>query len=264
MAAFSESLRALDKDDQRGMRFDAILRSTDSSTIASLPWPDDHCKGSRRATLDREVFGALLCRLNSNKSGVYDHDDCRNLPSDLQPPSVVVALIPAVSISGVLYKSRTRAQGDSNIIFQHPSLAGKYPGQIEEIFLHKRDTTTHRGIVEAFLVIKKLEELDEVDGKQDPYRRFAPIGGMLYYHTYSPDLFVLRTTDVVCHFAKTAMDHLTIPKGDTAATTEDEELVRFKRPCVHVQPLDRVRATWPLTVQFELNTGSSCEMQIFR
>ena len=243
MTAFSDSLRALNKDDQRGMRFDAILRSTDAPTVPSLPWPENHHKGSRRATLDPEVFDALLRRLNNHGSEVYGRcTDHGFVPPNVLSVSELVALIPVVSISGVLYKPRTRAQGDSNIIFQHPFLKGKHPGRIESIFLHKRDTVSYRGLVEAFLVVKRLEELDEDDRNLDPYRRYAPVGGMLYYHSYSPDLLVLRTADVICHFAKTTMDHFVALGDGEMVAGSGTKVTSFKKPCVHVRSLDRVRA----------------------
>ena len=57
------------------------------------------------------------------------------------------------------------------------------------------------------------------------------------YGSYIEGPLVLRSADVISHFAKTAMDHLVVRR----CMHGQEEMISMKRLCAHVRPLDRVR-----------------------
>ncbi len=236
MKAFSDALRVLDKDDRRGMRFDAILRSTETEDS------QDDAPGSKPSVLKKvmlsgDVLAALMSRLNADEPRKY------SIHSATATGAVCVlsrTAIPCdlVAISGVHFKAHTRSSGDSNLIFRHPALKGSHPGRVEQIFRHSRGSGANAED-ETFLVVRRLATLDNEDVKLDPYRKFSPIGGSLYYNTYMDETFILRTQDVVSHFAKTAMDHLVVWRS-LSHDDDSVEAVRFNKPCVHVRPLDRV------------------------
>ncbi|RDX51818.1 hypothetical protein OH76DRAFT_1454734 [Lentinus brumalis] len=224
MKPFSEALRALDKEDRRGMRLDAILRSADADSSTE----EVARKVSRTILLDPAVYSALLHRINTEET-----------VSPRNPaPSRTATPCSSASISGVFYKPRTRSTGDSNIMFRHPSLQGPSAGRIEKMFMHAGKSSGGQDPRdELYLVVKRLEELDEEDAAYDPYPQYGIVGGRLCYDNYSKEIFVLQPKDVLCHFAKTTMDHLVLWRSNAEGLKEE---VRLKKPCVHVRPLDRV------------------------
>ncbi|KAI0713192.1 hypothetical protein C8T65DRAFT_574021, partial [Cerioporus squamosus] len=231
MTAFAESLRAMDKDDRRGMRLDAILRSAGAATAQETTKAS-----SRKTPLDGADFLALLKRINADGNNYVD-GRARLVQSGRTPLSSMAATCDIITISGVYYKPRTRSQGDSNIIFRHPSLRGTHGGRIERMFTHTRSVPGQtEPFQETFLVVRRLQELDADDAAIDPFRKFQPVGGLLYYDQYLEEVLVLRARDVVSHCTKTQMDHLVLWRSG-----EGHEKISMKRGCVHVRPLDRVR-----------------------
>ena len=200
---------------------DAIVRSTVASSDAPRGSP-----GIRQhaISLKKAVFEGLTLRI------IAAGCDAQRLERD------AVSCV-NIAISGVLYKPRDRAQGDSNIIFTHPDLQHSVPGSIREIFLHRR-IQDGKDVEETFLVVNRLLELSAEEAQLDPFRRFKA-GGSLYYDNYFKNIYVIKTSDVLCHAARTAMHDLVLPGlkgGDDLA--EDS----FDKKFVHIKPLDRVRA----------------------
>lgn len=225
MSDFSQTLHATEKHKRRGMRLDAILRS--ASEQSTRPQGEPY-KGSPESFLDPAVYRALVTRLNLDDNGAYVGELEAAQSPDLLPVPRSASPCGAVAISGVYYKPSRRSLGDSNVMFRHPIHGRRVPGRIDQIILHRRRRRQANGdepVTETFLVMKPLRELSKEDAALDPYRRYPGVGGSLYYDAYEPSL-VLRTDDVISHFAMTAMDHLSD--------------VRFKSPCVHVRPLDKV------------------------
>ncbi|RPD61515.1 hypothetical protein L227DRAFT_585676 [Lentinus tigrinus ALCF2SS1-6] len=230
MAAFAETLRVMDKDDRRGMRLDAILRSAGAGAATSEATTKT---SARKITLTQPEYVALLERLNADSGNKYVDGGRRPVPAGCTALSSMATPCDIITISGVYYKSRSRSQGDSNLLFRHPSLRGTQAGRIERMFTHA-GSVAGQSSQETFLVVKRLEELDEEDAAIDPFRKFTPVGGLLYYDAYIERTFVLRAQDVVSHFAKTQMDHLVLWRN-----AEGHEKLTMKKACVHVRPLDR-------------------------
>ncbi|KAI0323541.1 hypothetical protein GY45DRAFT_1264393 [Cubamyces sp. BRFM 1775] len=237
---FSRSMHAAEEHDRRGMRLDAILRS--ASAQHELAPVGEPFKGSRPASLDSATYKALLERLADETADVYIDERvfAAERPLGKLPLPRPATSCSAVRISGVYYKPRSRSTGDSNVLFRHPSLAAtSRPGRIDRIFIHTRRGPDRQDLVETFLVVRPLKELDRVDAALDPYRKYPQVGGRLYYQAYEEAALVLRTEDVLCHFAQTTMEHLVV-RAPGADNPRETYVCRISRPCVHVRPLDRV------------------------
>ncbi|KAH9855542.1 hypothetical protein C2E23DRAFT_684025, partial [Lenzites betulinus] len=241
MHEFSKSLSAADGDDRRGMRLDAILRSTTEDT--SLPQARPF-KSSRPAPLEDEVYAALLERLSLPGQDCVYMDERQfyvERPPGKRPLPRVAVLCSSIPISGVLYKPSTRAAGDGNIMFRHPLLGSNpQPGHIEKIILHTRQDTGGKDISESFIYVKRLKALNALDASLDPFRRYPTVGGRLYYRSFEDKTLVLRAWDIISHFASTTMDHLVVQVPGALDATKHHPC-RISKPCVHVRPLDRVR-----------------------
>lgn len=223
--------------DTRGMRYDSILRALNPESRGAS------AENDRPIPLDRSILSALVSQLNS-EGGRYvlsaiAADGEHTLLSHHATP------LSRMPISGVFYKPRTVSQGDSNIIFKHPTLSGVHPGRIEQIFVHTRNSSQTPLIerTEVFLVVKRLEPISEEDQVFDPYRKYRSIIGGLYYDSYLSDIYILRVEDVLCHFVKTPMGLLKVkkPQLDSREEHTNGNDYQFQRDCAHVRPLDRVR-----------------------
>ncbi|KAI0323532.1 hypothetical protein GY45DRAFT_1264415 [Cubamyces sp. BRFM 1775] len=242
MQDLSNCLKATEKNKRRGMRFDAILRSV--APAPDLPQGEPY-RGIRPAALDSAVYIALLSRLNADEAHAYVDERTSSKRHNQVFLSSIAKFCATLEISGVHYKPHRRSAGDSNVIFRHPATRQAHPGRIEQIFQQTRRRPGGQEVTETFLVVKQLQELDVADAAKDPYRKYPGVGGCLYYDAYQEKPVVLRVQDVVSHFARTAMDHLIIPRpsdhdiedpgsgGSSASST-------FSSRCVHVRPLDRV------------------------
>ena len=264
MPEFIQALEDVRREDRRGMRLDSLLRLDDEC----IPQGDFE-KKARRITLDPSTMLALVDRLNAQGVRYHSEDLSKPAPMGVVPLSSSAVSCSQIAISGVLYKIRTRAQGDSNIIFHHPSLRRTRPGRILQIFIHSRPSTEDRSsITETFLVVERLQSLKKKDRKLDPYRQFPGVGGWLCYDAYLPNVYVILPEDVVCHFVKTLMhtfpgkNHPTdsgtddtraeVAQDSSTGSDSDESTdeegrkarshssIKVNRTYTHVRPLDRV------------------------
>ncbi|KAI0351849.1 hypothetical protein OH77DRAFT_1498274 [Trametes cingulata] len=241
MQDFSKSLAAADKHDRRGMRFDAILRSS-TAIVATSP-EGDPLQGPAPTTLEPHVYQGLLQRLSFDRGDLYSDEReyyLRHPPDRLPLPRQAIRCA-SVVVSGVHYKPWHRSPGDSNVMFRHPAAGdGSHPGRIEQIFIHnRREPGGSAELRETFLVVKRLKPLTPRDASLDPYRRYPGVGGCLYYEAYDDSVLVLSTGDLTSHFALTRMDHLVVQAQD-AQESPSTGSCQLSKPCVHVRPLDRL------------------------
>ena len=103
-----------------------------------------------------------------------------------------------ISISGVIYASEKSLPRDSNVIFRRPGGSGQRVGRIKSIFQvsHQPGAT--------FLTVTQHKLIANPED-QNIYRRFGFAGGFLCDAQEDGWLFVIRSEDVVCHFAKTIL-----------------------------------------------------------
>ena len=116
----------------------------------------------------------------------------------LQPMASNALEIEKVSISGVIYASEKSLPRDSNIIFRRPSGSSLRVGRIKRIFQSHYQT----GI--TFLAVSQYK-LIAATHPQNIYRRFGFAGGFLCDTEEDGHVLVIRTDEVVCHFAKTML-----------------------------------------------------------
>lgn len=242
MEEFAQSLRAMDKDDRRGMRLDAILRSAERE---ELPQPrGDPLRSARPAPLEDVEYQALVERLSFEADNVYMDEQryfAERPPGKLPLPRSATQCS-SVTISGVRYTPSSRSQGDSNVMFRHPTSGTEpIPGRIESIILNtRRGTGGEDDIEETFLIARRLKALNGFDVNLDPYRKYPNVGGRLYYNAYDDAMLALRCQDISSHFALTSMDHLVV-RAPGSRNPASSHPCLISRRCVHVRPLDRVR-----------------------
>src|SRR6266702_576523 len=138
-------------------------------------------------------------------------------------PSVCLTL-ESLTFCRMQFSIATNSLGNSYVVFKRKS-GNDEPwsaGSIQMIFHLPIEETTHG----PFFVIKPYLPLNTADAKFDPYRKFLFAAGQLVYDECG-DLWVCTLGEVLCHFAHTPYKSPDIPKQ-----------------CIHVLPLDRVRASF--------------------
>ena len=133
--------------------------------------------------------------------------------SSLYPPNALE--LQKVSISGVIYSSEATLPWDSNIIFRRPGGLSHRVGRIKSIFQVSYQPET------TFLVVSQHRFISSTDVR-NVYQRFGFAGGFLCNADEDSRLLVIRSKDVVCHFAKIVLNQ------------EEEKLM-------HALPLNAVR-----------------------
>ena len=122
------------------------------------------------------------------------------IPSGLHPISPNVLELDKVSISGVIYASEKSLPRDSNIIFRRPGGVSERVGCIKLIF--QSENSALSGM--TFMVVSQ-HSLIANPVAQNIYRRFGFAGGFLCNLQEDNRLHVIRSTDVVSHFAMTRL-----------------------------------------------------------
>jgi hypothetical protein len=148
-------------------------------------------KPPREVTLDARVHETLI-RLTV---GAF------TAAALLPPPNALE--LEKISISGVIYASEKSLPRDSNIIFRRPGGSSSRAGRIKLIFQSDYQT----GV--TFLVVSQYG-LIAAAHPQNVYKRFGFAGGFLCDTEEDGRLLVVRTDDVVCHFARTTL----VPRED--------------------------------------------------
>ena len=103
-----------------------------------------------------------------------------------------------VSISGIIYASEKSLPRDSNIIFRRPGGSCDRVGRVKLIF-----QSGHQPRV-TFLAVSQHKLIANAD-PWNVYRRFGFAGGFLCDAEEDDWLHVIRSEDVICHFAKTLL-----------------------------------------------------------
>ena len=149
--------------------------------------------------------------------------DLRGIAARPHCPSVCMTL-ESLTFSGMQFSTATNSLGNSYIVFSRRDGNGQpwLAGSIQMIFHLRIDETTHG----PFFVVKPYLPLNAEDAQFDPYRKFLLAAGQLVYEECG-DLLVCALEEVSCHFVHTPYNCPNIPK-----------------PCIHVLPLDRVRAVF--------------------
>jgi len=134
----------------------------------------------------------------------------------LAPATASVLELEKISISGIIYARENSLPRDSNITFRRPGGSSHRIGRIKQIFQseHLIPGVTFLVVAQHRLIVDPIA--------QGAYGRFGFAGGYLCDPMEDGRQYVIRSTDVICHFARTAL------------TWEGETLM-------HVLPLNSVR-----------------------
>ena len=144
-------------------------------------------KPPKPVTLDHHTHRLLLQMLNdTSPTGGHSY------PLD-------VLELEKVSISGIIYASEQSLPRDSNIIFRRPGGLSHRVGRIKSIFqmCHQPGMT--------FLLVSQHKLITSSDVR-GVYWRFGFAGGFLCDAEEDGRLLVIRSEDVICHFAKTPLN----------------------------------------------------------
>ncbi len=171
------------------------------------------CKNAK-GLLDPE-YSALLAFLQHRQPTEFCHHLRYNPASPhILPISYEVEIVSEVISHGVTYSTAARHEGNSQVFLYTPQGARR-AGQIQGVFKHKRqeierprrgpvtgnETITTTTMIEFFVVVELLCELDTEVQEKDPYRKYPLLEIALYEAKREPDLLVTSVDNIVSHFA---------------------------------------------------------------
>lgn len=173
---------------------DAFLRVSNEDHRGTRLADENHFppqKPPHNATLEPLIYKLFLGLVNGVPSLA------RHGP--LTPVTPNVLKLEKISISGVIYAQEESLPRDSNIIFRRPGGSSDRVGRIKQIF-QSGDVVPD---VTLLVVAQHRLILDPI--AQGAYGRFGFAGGYLCDPDEDDRLYVIRSTDVICHFARTTL-----------------------------------------------------------
>ncbi|EGN97079.1 hypothetical protein SERLA73DRAFT_183683 [Serpula lacrymans var. lacrymans S7.3] len=185
------------------------LLSTGANTSTSIP------NTVRTMDLADDVYDALIRRLNAGATAdqpLFVRWDSDGKDSHLLVDSRVNS-IKSVKSDGVSFSIPKSSVGNSFVLFKPYTAVGQRgivtAGQICQIFVHSRVTTTGCSVEETFIVVEEYEGLSTLDQTKDPFLVFENLGARLYYNRFKIHPHVLKLSDIISHFSCLAY----IPEG---------------------------------------------------
>lgn len=187
-------MHSADVSDHARPLLDAFLRVSNEDHRGTRLADENHFppqKPPQNATLEPHIYGLF--------QGLID-----NIPS-LARRSLFATITPnilnleKISISGVIYARENALPRDSNIIFRRPGGSSDRVGRIKQIF------QSEHVISEVTLLVVAQHKLITDPIAQGVYERFGFAGGYLCDPREDDRQYVIRSTDVICHFARTAL-----------------------------------------------------------
>lgn len=147
-------------------------------------------KPPTRIRLDPRTFELLIQLIT----------DTIEMPGSLNLMSPQLLELGKITISGVIYSNHKLLPRDSNIIFRRPGRISHCIGRVDLIFQPITGETPHP----TFLAVSQFS-LAQGNPMSGVYRRFGFAGGYLYTERRITPR-VIRTSDVLCHFARTPLE----------------------------------------------------------
>lgn len=173
---------------------DAFLRVSNEDHRGTRLADENHFppqKPPRNTTLDPPIHELFLGLVNDFPSLA------RN--GILAPITPSILELEKISISGVIYAREKSLPRDSNIVFRRPGGSSDRVGRIKQIF------QSEHVISEVTLLVVSQHRLVADPIAQGAYGRFGFAGGYLCDPREDGRRHVVRSTDVVCHFARTTL-----------------------------------------------------------
>ncbi|KAH9853712.1 hypothetical protein C2E23DRAFT_915053 [Lenzites betulinus] len=225
-----DSFRKTYQDAARGSRVLDIFSSIPTSTDTANESLKEMYAGLSDSRLDNQKylsFVGLIRALYGPEHFIAYHSDLEDPRSRLSPH---VRTLTKLEIGRVTYGTRANHIRNSFVCFRDPSSGNPtlvHAGQISQIFLHSRIGPDKERIVQSFVVIDEYIALTDEHAGVDPYLRFPQINTRLYYDRFHSQPIIVRSSDLVSHFAA----YFYVPEG-------------IKQRCVVVRSLDRVRCSF--------------------
>jgi hypothetical protein len=118
-----------------------------------------------------------------------------------------------VKINGATFTCASKHTGNSLVLFKLADETFERAGQIQSIFAHRRQGLEGKLITEFFYVIQQFKELTDEQRQHDPYRRFPLLCTRLCSREYLPSELVIKTHNIVSHFASCPYESRELPGG---------------------------------------------------
>ena len=118
----------------------------------------------------------------------------------LVPVTSGVLELEKISISGVIYARESSLPRDSNVIFRRPGGSSERVGRIKQIF------QSEHVVLGVTLLVIAQHRLFADPVAQGTYGRFGFAGGYLCDPEEDGRQYVIRSTDIICHFARVTVD----------------------------------------------------------
>lgn len=196
---------------------DAFLRVSNEDHRGTRLADENHFppqKPPRNATLEPHIHKLLRGLINDIPSLAR-----RRL---LTAATSDVLELEKISISGVIYARERSLPRDSNIIFRRPEGSSDRVGRIKQIF---QSELVISGVT---LLVVAQHRLIADPITQAVYGRFGFAGGYLCDPREDDRWYVIRSTDVICHFARTAL----VWEGENLMHALPLNSVRHCRSCL--------------------------------
>ena len=148
-------------------------------------------KPPQNGTLEPQIHKLLLALVNDIPS--------LSRSTLFGPVTPCILELEKISISGVIYAREKSLPRDSNIIFRRPGGSSERIGRIKKIFQSEHVVS---GVT---LLVVAQHRLVADRAMQDIYGRFGFAGGYLCDSSEDGRQYVIRTTDVICHYSKTTL-----------------------------------------------------------
>lgn len=165
---------------------------------------EDHhppTKPPRSEVLDDEYYQLLLRMLNKKFGTVgYTSDS-----GQILPVTRCVQQLAKVSIRGVVYAHANSLPRDSNVLFRRFGGLSSRVGVICSIFRLQHPTPDGPIVEATYILAREVLRLPHAETMQSQYTQFGFAGGFLCRNEEWRQYHVIGLDDVICHFAKTAV-----------------------------------------------------------
>ncbi|KAH9846543.1 hypothetical protein C2E23DRAFT_743933 [Lenzites betulinus] len=228
MRAVVEAFDRTYQDVARGSRVLDIFGSTMSPSTEAIneQWAQIF-SNLRDTRMDNDIYANFVSLIGVTcgpKDFTTYHADFSDQRARLAPH---MRTLTQIDVGRVSYGCRSSHVRNSFVCFK--DLCSTDPtriraGQISLIFLHARVAPGEHRVVQPFIVIEEYVPLTAAHAECDPYRRFPLLDTKLYYNRFHPRRVIVRSDDIIAHFAA----FVYIPEG-------------IRQSCIVVRSLDRVR-----------------------
>lgn len=154
----------------------------------------------RHGKLSFEEVALLAHRLNID--GAHPSYSASSLAHTIQL-SRDVTMLSSVTRADIKFTDSTSSQTDCDVIVSLPTSESReeVAGRIIAVFEHTRGDSLGARVTETFISFRQFVPLSPVEVARDPFRRYSGLNARSYRNRLSDELVILKTEDIVAHFA---------------------------------------------------------------